>query len=121
MYYKLDKNGEIAITSSAEVEDYLYTDEEIVVTFDGKLVFKSQTQTAEYLAKEAAYNERKDALKQIKELKKKLSETDYQAIKYSEGQLTETEYADMKAQRQEWRNEINKLEAQYNIEKGATR
>lgn len=121
MYYKLNENREIIITSSIPVEDYLYAEEEIVRAFDGKLVFKSQTQTAEYLAEEAAYNERKDALKQIKELKKKLSETDYQAIKYSEGQLTEAEYADMKAQRQEWRNEINKLEMQYNIEKGATK
>ena len=48
----------------------------------------------------------------IKELKKKLSDTDYQAIKYAEGQLTEREYSETKAQRQAWRNEINELEEQ---------
>lgn len=46
----------------------------------------------------------------IAELKYKLSQTDYQAIKYAEGQITEEEYAPIKAQRQEWRNEINLLE-----------
>ena len=47
---------------------------------------------------------------QIDELKSKLRSTDYQAIKYSEGQLSEEEYAPMKAQRQAWRDEINRLE-----------
>lgn len=46
----------------------------------------------------------------IAELKYKLIETDYQAIKYAEGQLSEEEYAPIKAQRQEWREEINLLE-----------
>ena len=46
----------------------------------------------------------------ISELKQYLSQTDYQAIKYSEGQLSEEEYAPMKAQRQAWRDEINRLE-----------
>lgn len=48
---------------------------------------------------------------EIAELKKKLGATDYQAIKYAEGFLTEEEYADMKAQRQAWRERINELEA----------
>ena len=39
-----------------------------------------------------------------------LSETDYMAIKYAEGQMTATEYAPMKLQRQEWRNEYNFLQ-----------
>ena len=46
----------------------------------------------------------------IFDLKIKLKQTDYQAIKYAEGQITEEEYAPIKAQRQEWRNEINLLE-----------
>ncbi len=46
----------------------------------------------------------------IAELKYKLSQTDYQALKYAEGQITEEEYAPIKAQRQEWRDEINLLE-----------
>lgn len=49
---------------------------------------------------------------EIAKLKDKLTKTDYQAIKYAEGQLTEQEYAPIKAQRQSWRVQINKLEKQ---------
>ena len=51
----------------------------------------------------------------IAELKYKLMQTDYQAIKYAEGQLTEEEYAPIKAQRQAWRDEINLLEQWANM------
>ena len=51
-------------------------------------------------------------LKQINEYKKQLRATDYQAIKYAEGWLSEQEYASIKAQRQQWRNAINSLEQQ---------
>ena len=47
---------------------------------------------------------------EISELKIKLAATDYQAIKYAEGVLSEEEYTDMKAQRQLWRDRINELE-----------
>lgn len=43
-------------------------------------------------------------------LKKQLEMTDYKAIKYSEGWLTEEEYAETKAERQRIREEINRLE-----------
>ena len=46
----------------------------------------------------------------IAELKANLSTTDYQAIKYAEGWISEEDYAPIKAQRQAWRNEINELE-----------
>lgn len=52
----------------------------------------------------------------IAELKQKLYETDYMAIKYAEGELTAKEYAETKAQRRAWRAEINALEAQLNKE-----
>lgn len=53
----------------------------------------------------------KDEVKQkIFELQAKLAETDYQAIKYAEGEITEEEYAPMKAQRQAWRKKIRQLE-----------
>lgn len=48
----------------------------------------------------------------IEILKQKLKDTDYKAIKYAEGQLSEEEYASMKAERQSWRDRINELEAQ---------
>lgn len=46
----------------------------------------------------------------INELKRLLMETDYQAIKYAEGELTIEEYALTKAKRASWRKEINELE-----------
>lgn len=47
---------------------------------------------------------------EIEMLKRKLSDTDYKAIKYAEGQLTEEEYGPIKQERQSWRNRINELE-----------
>lgn len=57
------------------------------------------------------YTEAELAEIEMFELKQKLYDTDYQAIKYAEGFLTEEEYAEMKAQRQAWRERINELEA----------
>lgn len=48
----------------------------------------------------------------ITELKQKLAETDYKAIKFAEGQLSTEDYAETKAQRQAWRDEINRLEVE---------
>ena len=50
--------------------------------------------------------------RKISEIKAKLSQTDYQAIKYAEGFISETDYAPIKAQRQALRDEINALEAE---------
>ena len=47
---------------------------------------------------------------QIDILKHELQKTDYKAIKYSEGWLTEEEYAPVKEERQRIRDEINRLE-----------
>ncbi len=49
-------------------------------------------------------------LNQIGELKAELCATDYKALKYMEGWLTEEEYAPVKAQRQALRDQINELE-----------
>lgn len=46
----------------------------------------------------------------IAELKSLLTSTDYQAIKYAEGWISAEDYSPIKAQRQAWRDEINKLE-----------
>ncbi len=43
-------------------------------------------------------------------LKDELQKTDYKAIKYAEGWLSEEEYAEVKTERQRIRDEINKLE-----------
>lgn len=54
---------------------------------------------------------KRQKLDRIQELKSLLSKTDYQAIKYAEGLISEQEYAPIKSQRQAYRDEINKLEA----------
>ena len=51
-----------------------------------------------------------DKARQIHSLKYKLQCTDYQAIKYAEGELSAEEYAETKAQRKAWREEISSLE-----------
>ena len=53
----------------------------------------------------------RDAEQEIAELKQFLFATDYQAIKYAEGVLSEEDYATMKQQRQEWRARVNELES----------
>ena len=74
---------------------------------DGKFAIKRRTPTIEELHNDDI----QDINREINELKKKLFDTDYKAIKYSEGWLTDKEYAEVKAQREEWRKRINKLEA----------
>ena len=46
----------------------------------------------------------------IEQCKAQLSATDYQAIKHSEGLISEEDYAPIKAQRQALRDRINALE-----------
>ena len=50
----------------------------------------------------------------IIELKRLLSETDYQAIKYAEAELSCEEFDPIRQQRKQWREEINQLEQQLN-------
>lgn len=59
----------------------------------------------------AYWEKRATILKGIAELKAKLANTDYMAIKYAEGVLTLSDYLKTKEQRQAWRAEINALEA----------
>ena len=55
--------------------------------------------------------DRENAIQEISQLKKQLSDTDYKAIKFAEGQLTEEEYSPIRLQRQSYRDRINELEA----------
>lgn len=48
--------------------------------------------------------------REIVRLKQMLSATDYQAIKFAEGEMTAEEFAPIKEQRSIWRMQINKLE-----------
>ena len=69
----------------------------------------AQLEYEQQLQREAEIDE---VQRKISEIKAKLSETDYQAIKYVEGFISEADYAQIKAQRQVWRDEINALEAE---------
>lgn len=71
--------------------------------------------TAEEIAameaeREAFENSKEYKLSQIDSLKAELSATDYKAIKYAEGWITEEEYAPIKAERQALRDKINEFE-----------
>ena len=63
--------------------------------------------TEEQIQKEL---ERVKNLERIRELKQLLASQDYKTIKYMQGELTEEEFAEVKAQCKSWRDEINKLE-----------
>ena len=52
---------------------------------------------------------------EITQLKKQLSDTDYKAIKFAEGILTEEEYAPDKLQRAYWRQRINLIQQEFNL------
>lgn len=49
--------------------------------------------------------------REIVECLNNLSATDYKAIKYAEGLISEQEYEATRLQRQYWRDRINELEA----------
>lgn len=51
----------------------------------------------------------------IAELKQFLTDTDYKAIKYAEGELTASEFEEVKQKRKKAREEINSLELQLSV------
>lgn len=58
-----------------------------------------------------AFNEKRyEVHKQIIELKRKLRSTDYIAIKYAEGEISSSEYAETRSKRRAWRKQINDLQ-----------
>lgn len=92
--YRLYKNGELVntITASPQFVD---------------AYANSQGYTYEEIPEPEPTEDKRS---KIAELKKKLTDTDYIACKIAEGAATHEEYADMIAQRQAWRDEINRLE-----------
>lgn len=94
-------NGYIEVTD----DDYEKLVKHELCWQDGELV--PYTKTAKEIADEKKQSKTAEINKRIAELKSYLAKTDYKAIKYAEGAITETEYADTRTQRQEWREEIN--------------
>ena len=62
------------------------------------------------------YTDKELAIKEINQLKGILCSTDYQAIKYAEGIISEQEYEPIKIIRQQYRERINQLEVKFEIE-----
>ena len=58
------------------------------------------------------HSKNEQIMSQILELKAKLADTDYKAIKYAEGWYSDEEYAEEKALRESWREQIREWEAQ---------
>ena len=54
-----------------------------------------------------------EIVREIERNKELLTQTDYQAIKFAEGEISEAEYAPIREQRRQCRNTINMLEMEY--------
>jgi hypothetical protein len=77
---------------------------------DGVVV--EMVENAKYIADLQAHIKKAEREGRISELKQLLLETDYKAIKYAEGLISDEEYAVIRSERQAWREEINALEAE---------
>lgn len=86
-FYKKDKYNEVEVEEVPPIDKNQY-----LVYENGQVVVKTYYKKA------------------IEILKRQLSATDYKAIKFAEGVMTEEEYAPIRTQRQAWRDEINLLE-----------
>lgn len=104
-------SAEIALASGyKEVSDEMYAK---LLTRDAhwvneELVDREKPQEEKDAEAEAARIAAID--EEINELKINLASTDYKALKYAEGWITVEEYAEIKLQRQTWRDRINELE-----------
>ena len=78
----------------------------------GKELYLTNLVEKSFDLREIVISQERQRQNRIAELKSLLAQTDYQAIKYAEGQLSASEYAEMKKQRQMWRDEINELETE---------
>ena len=101
------QNGDICIdatnTDRHVAQNYPAVDENGFYNYkivNGTLAERDKTQDFKKAANAA----------RILELKRLLFDSDYKALKFSGGVMTEEEYAPIRAQRQAWRDEINELE-----------
>lgn len=82
-----------------------------IETNDGDVLRYALRSMVEITKEEYDLLERREEIKsRITELKKLLANSDYISCKIAEGAATREEYAEIIAQRQAWRNEINQLE-----------
>lgn len=112
---RMDENGNVE-RIEISCDKTLYTQEQVDAIFAGrganqviKDVDGMPTYVNLYTDAELTVQANK---KRIAELKALLQATDYQAIKYAEGFISEVDYAPIKQVRQSYRNKINEIESQ---------
>lgn len=107
---------------AVEAQEAIYTDRVEILPNGSTQVWKDLVSPA-VEAKEAydeygdiqvyvPYTQTELAQRKIYALKQQLLSTDYQAIKYAEGEISASEYYEIKQKRKAWRSEINTLETQ---------
>ena len=102
MYYyrTIDNKGTLKARKEVIDESWIQIDES-----------EYNTITNEIQPKQVASNKEKmKARQEIMQLKMELSKLDYKTIKYIEGALSEEEFEEVKALKQQMRNSINELE-----------
>lgn len=92
-----------------------YLREEVVIRPDAEPIdngtkFAWEVGDYETILRYVAVPEAERRAERIAQLKHRLAETDYAIIKIAEGAAAAEEYAEVIAQRQAWRAEINQLE-----------
>ena len=110
-----DENGNIEVVPMFTDEElsqppYNYTKVEIDDTYSDCQASDFDEDLTFNLEKYSARKQKEIAEPRIRELKQLLASQDYKTIKYMQGELTEEEFAEVKAQCKSWRDEINKLE-----------
>lgn len=110
MYYQLNEEGEIISTCDQPMDGFLYTDKEIVWSYnEERLLFKEQTETEGYKAAETEYHtkKQKDDIRRQRQQEFALY-LDRSPLFYSE--LTEEQLTELKAWREAWKNAPETLE-----------
>ena len=105
-------NKKIALKAGyVELDDELYADliAQKKMWQDGELVDNPDYEGIQ--REQTAKEQRQSVLDEIDNLKRQLAETDYMAIKHSEGWISDEDYASVKALRQSYRDSINALES----------
>lgn len=83
-------------------------------TADGALIADSENEYGIEFHIGVLYNDtQRQQAAEIKTLKKLLKDTDFKAIKYSEGAISEEEYEPVKTVRASWRARINEIEESF--------
>jgi len=111
---KLDENGEPLYTIEIQKEVYGKEVKKVIDTpfVKGVDAYDEEIEIKVYIPYTEVELKKIEDSKTILELKQKLASTDYKAIKYAEGELVDEEYAETKAQRKQWREEINRLQGE---------